>query len=52
MFLNFPTTMRLRTLYAKWTMICNGIKAFNRILDFSNGLDFYLGFFFLITFQS
>jgi hypothetical protein len=22
--------------------------AFNRILDFSNGLDFYLGFFFFI----
>jgi hypothetical protein len=25
--------------------------AFNRILDFSNGLDFYLGFFFLDTFK-
>ena len=27
-------------------MICISNKAFNRILDFSNGLDFYLGFFF------
>jgi hypothetical protein len=30
-----------------WTIICFITMAFNRILDFSNGLDFYLGFFFL-----
>jgi hypothetical protein len=26
--------------------------AFNRILDFSNGLDFYLGFFYDFNFQT
>ena len=33
----------------QWLAFCLSNKAFNRILDFSNGLDFYLGFFFCLT---
>jgi len=40
---NFP-------LNFAWTIVCINIKAFNRILDFSNGLDFNLGFFFWYIF--
>jgi hypothetical protein len=41
-----PRKTNLFPLNYDWTALCFNYMAFNRILDFSNGLDFYLGFFF------
>jgi hypothetical protein len=51
---NFPKKSRLegqKTKFKAWQSFgppfAYTISAFNRILDFSNGLDIYLGFFFV-----